>query len=71
MVELAAKGFKMRECFQSSRLCIRMTDRADRAAAVVELQLVAPDARRVTGLTREADPRRVRIADVTQQARHS
>lgn len=71
MNELAAEGLQVREAFHRARLGVRMTDRADRTAAIAKLQLMAADTRRVTVPTREADTRRICIAPMAQQARHS
>ena len=68
--ELSAEGLQMREAFQLTGLGVGVADRADRAAAVAELELVAPDAGRVTVLAGEADARRVGVAAMAKKARH-
>ena len=72
MVEFSTKTLQPGKAFQRSGLCVRVTDRADRAAAAdCKLVLMATDTWRVTALAGEANVRGIAIAAMTEQTGHS
>jgi CMP-2-keto-3-deoxyoctulosonic acid synthetase len=72
VTKLTSERTKARKAFHRAVFGVGMTDRADRrAAAGIELLLMATDTRRVTAAARKADLCCVRLALVTQKAGHS
>jgi len=72
MVEFSTKTLQPGKAFQRSGLCVRVTDRADRAAAAYgKLVLMATDTWRVAAFAGKANVRRIAIPAMTEQTGHS
>lgn len=68
MIEFGTEASQSGEALHCTRLCVRVTYRADRAPLIGELERVTPGARQVIRFAGKADARRIVIASMAYKA---